>query len=328
LFSSPHEAASASKLLGIAELCALAIVTADLASEAAVMRRVAQVLAFTSLLVAATAVFGLMLFYAGEETRLIGIYGELTPSPFYARVQAGFYNPNLLASFCIFAAAAIGHRDAELPVWLRRAAWAALAIVVGLTFSRGIIGFALAAVVRHAATRPRRILAAACATIAVGGMVLLTAWKLSIDPTRPTEAYLNRSTSSSRYQAVTTSLESIVSKPVFGSGPGTHPARYDDSPFDAHMTYVGIAATLGLPALAFFTSLVYIAWISRRHPTELSLWGGMAGLAVDGLGQDVESFRHLWLLIGLVLADASSSRARKAGRPFVVPPCLEASIPG
>jgi hypothetical protein len=34
----------------------------------------------------------------------------------------------------------------------------------------------------------------------------------------------------------------------------------------------------------------------------------MAGLALDGLGQDIESFRHLWVLIGLVLADAASSQ--------------------
>jgi len=33
----------------------------------------------------------------------------------------------------------------------------------------------------------------------------------------------------------------------------------------------------------------------------------MAGLALDGLGQDIESFRHLWVLIGLVLADSAIS---------------------
>jgi hypothetical protein len=74
------------------------------------------------------------------------------------------------------------------------------------------------------------------------------------------------------------------------------------------MTYIGIAATLGLPALAFFCWLVCKAWRSRRRPTELSLWGVMAGLALDGLGQDIESFRHVWVLIGLVLADAARSQ--------------------
>jgi hypothetical protein len=36
----------------------------------------------------------------------------------------------------------------------------------------------------------------------------------------------------------------------------------------------------------------------------------MAGLAIDGLGQDIESFRHLWILLGLVLAHAARPRDR------------------
>jgi len=313
LFSSPHEPASGWKLLGIAELCCLAIVTADLASDPRVLRVIARVMMVTALLVAAAAVSGLILFYLGKETRLIGIYGELTPSPFYARVQAGLYNPNLLASFCIFAGASIGHRDAELPVWLRRIGLAALWVTVGLTFSRGIIGFAVAALIRQAHTRGRRTLAGLGAFAGVALMIILTFCKFSLDPTRPFEAHISRSTSTSRYQSLITSLQSVVTYPLFGTGPGTHPARYLGIPFDSHMTYIGIAATLGLPALAFFSWLVCKAWLGRRRPTELSLWGVMAGLALDGLGQDIESFRHVWVLIGLVLADAARSQNPRSG---------------
>src|SRR5262245_60512194 len=174
VFSSSHETASASKLLGIAELCTLAVITADLASEKRMVTRIARVMAITGLLVAVASVSGLLLFYSGVKTPLIGIYGELTPSPLYARAQAGLYNPNLLASFCIFAAAVVGHRDADLPAWLRRAAMAALWIAVGLTFSRGIIGFGVAASIRCAHTRSRRTLAALCTIAAVAMMALLT----------------------------------------------------------------------------------------------------------------------------------------------------------
>lgn len=304
VFSSSHETASALKLLGIAELCTLAVITADLASDERMVPRIARVVAITSLLVAAASVSGLVLFYAGVKTPLIGIYGELTPSPLYARAQAGLYNPNLLASFCIFAAAVVGHRDADLPTWLRRAALAALWIAVGLTFSRGIIGFGVAATIRSAHTRARRTIAAVCALAGVVVMALLTVRSVSLDPTRPFQVHTNRSTSSSRYQALTTSLESIFRTPLLGTGPGTYPGRYLGNPFDSHMTFAGVAGTLGLPALAFLTWLVCIAWLGRRRPTELSLWGGMAGLGLDGLGQDIESFRHLWVLIGLVLANA------------------------
>ena len=50
---------------------------------------------------------GLALFYAGVETPLVGGYGDLLPSRSYARVQAGLYHPNLLARYCIFAAAVV-----------------------------------------------------------------------------------------------------------------------------------------------------------------------------------------------------------------------------
>jgi hypothetical protein len=115
--SSSHETASALKLLGVAELCTIAVITADLASDRGLVSKIARVGAITGLLLAAASVSGLLCFYAGVKTPLIGIYGELTPSPFSARAEAGLYNPNLLASFCIFAAAVVGHRDADLPIW-------------------------------------------------------------------------------------------------------------------------------------------------------------------------------------------------------------------
>jgi hypothetical protein len=313
VLSSSHERAGAWKLLGIAELCGLALVTADITSRPRVMRYIGRALTVTALLVAAAAVVGLLLFYAGEKTRLVGIYGELTPSPFYARVQAGLYNPNVLASFCIFCACAIGHRDAELPCWLRRLGTGALWIAVALTFSRGIIGFAVAAAIHRANTRSRRILAASSVIAGISLMVLLTLCQLSIDPTRPFQARISRSTSSSRYQALTTSLESVIRNPIAGTGPDTHPGRYFGNAFDSHMTYVGIAATLGLPSLGFFAWLICIAWMSRGRPVELSLWGGMAGLAIDGLGQDIENFRHVWVLIGFVLGEAARANNRGVG---------------
>src|SRR5215510_12448663 len=317
LFSPSRETAGTWKLLGIAELCALVVITADLASKAPVMRDIARVLTVTALCVAIGAISGLLLFYAGKGTRLIGIYGELTPSPFYARVQAGLYNPNLLASFCIFAAALVGHPNAELPAWLRRTGMTVLWIAVALTFSRGIIGFAVAAAIRHSHNRPRRILAASCASAGIGVMVLLTFFKVSVDPVRPFESHISNLAASSRYQALTTSLASITSSPIFGTGPGTHPARYLGIPFDSHMTYAGIAATLGLPALAFFSWLVCFAWLRRGRLTNVVLWGAMAGLALDGLGQDIESFRHLWVLIGLVLADSAISEHLKCNSSLV-----------
>jgi small-conductance mechanosensitive channel len=73
------------------------------------------------------------------------------------------------------------------------------------------------------------------------------------------------------------------------------------------MTPVNIAATLGLPALIAFTSLIVILWRNRRRPTALPLWSGLAGLALDALAQDVEEFRHVWIMLGLACANSNDS---------------------
>jgi hypothetical protein len=303
-FGSPNPRAGLPKLLGVAELCALAFITSDLAERPRVLRGIARAIATTSLLTAAAALLGLLFFYEGMSSPLIGIYGELEPSRWYARIQAGTYNPNLLASFCIFASAIVAHRDGELPVWLRRITLAALFITVCLTFSRGILGFALAAVIRGANTPFRRRVAAVCAVVCVGIMISLTVWSPSINPAHPLDLSF-QSIDSSRYQAATSSLATLLRHPLFGSGLGTSPGEYHGAPFDSHLTPLNIAATLGLPALISFVFLITLLWQRRLRPTDLCVWGGLAGLALDGLAQDIEDFRHLWVMIGLAGASLS-----------------------
>ncbi len=318
LLASPNARSGAPKLLGIAELCALAIITADLASRPGVFPIIARSIALTSLLTAAAALFGMLLFYAGIASPLIGIYGELDPSPWYGRVQAGTYNPNLLASFCIFAAGIVS-RAGELPPRLRRVTLAALWITVFFTFSRGILGFVLAALIRNARTPRRRILAAVGVVAILGITLSLTLWKPSINPARPLDARFENA-KSSRSQAATSSLNTVISHPIFGSGLGTSPGRYHGDPFDSHLTPLNIAATLGLPALIVFSFLITSLWQSRGRPTDLAIWGGLAGLALDGLAQDVEEFRHIWVMIGLAGADCRDTDDGLASSPPEWPP--------
>ena len=307
LFSSANLVAGSLKVAGIAELCLLAAVTRDLASHSSVRTSIVRITAVSAFLVGGAAVLGLLLFYAGHPTPLIGIYGELQPSPYYARVQAGTYNPNLLVSYAIFAAAVVGQRDTALSTNWRRAGLIVLCLTAALTFSRGLLGFVLAALIRNANTRKRRTLAIAVASAAVALMVCFTFYKVTLNPLRPYEIEIHSAASSSRYQAFTTALETLVREPLWGSGPATHPGLYRGNPFDSHMTYLNIAATLGLPALIAFTSLLVITWCRRPRPTNLSLWGGLAGLALDALGQDIEDFRHLWVLIGMASGESSES---------------------
>lgn len=309
LFAAPNALAGAPKLLGVAELCILAFITSDIASRPDASRQIARAIAITSLITATAAIAGLFLYYAGVGSPLIGIYGELEPSPWYARVQSGTHNPNLLASFCIFASAIVARREDALPSWLRRVTLAAVTITVLLTFSRGIIGFVLAAVIRSARTPARRVFAGVCAAACVLVVTSLTLWNPAIDPTHPFDAHL-QSLPSSRLQAASTSLAAIVQHPLLGTGLGTSPAQHRGAPFDSHCTPLNVAATLGLPALLAVSFSIFALWRKRTRPTDLAIWGGLAGLALDGLAQDVEDFRHVWVMIGLAGANANRKDER------------------
>ena len=308
LIAAPSPRAAAPKLVGVAELCTLTFVTSDLASRPGVSPKIARAIVLTSLVTAAAAIAGLLLFYAGEPSPLIGIYGELEPSPWYARVQAGTYNPNLLASFCIFAAAVVARPEGELPRWLRRVTLAALWITVLLTFSRGILGFVASAAIRNASSARRRKIAAAVAIACTLLMVSATVWRPRLDPSHPLETRLER-VPSPRLQAAMSSLDTLVAHPLLGSGLGTTSGSARGVPFEAHLTPLNIAATLGLPALVTFSFLIASVWRKRRRPTDLAIWGGLAGLALDGLAQDIEDFRHLWVLLGLAEANSAAQQS-------------------
>lgn len=238
------------------------------------------------------------LFYAGVETPLIGGHGGLLPG-YYARAQAGLYHPSLLASFCIFASAVLAHADANLSSTLRRTAQAAIAIAVLLTFSRGIIAFALSVVIRAACGRGHRRVAIFCAVASVACIALLTLPNVRLDPSRPLSVHL-RDTPSMHRRAITSSFRTFIAHPLWGTGPGTHPGQLKPGmPFDAHLTPLNVAATLGVPALVGFLAIPLALWRRRRRPTDIATWSGLAGLGLDALAQDVEDFRHLWVLFGL-----------------------------
>jgi hypothetical protein len=300
LAASPRAASGPAKLLGLAMLVALFVVTSDMMGRDGTPPLVGRTLAATSLLTAAAAVVGVALSYFGRITPLVGTCGDLLPGPL-SRAQAGFPHPNLLASWCVFAAGALSREDAGLSRSWRRLTQAALAITVVLTTSRAILAFALSAAIRRATTPVRRRVAGALGAAVLVAMAALTAVNVTFYPLRPWDPVL-REGPSVRLQAVTTSFQTLLAHPVVGTGPGTSPGRRGLLPFDAHLTPLNVAATLGLPALCGLALAAFALWRSRSRPTDLATWGMLAGLALDGLGQDVEDFRHVWVALGL--ADA------------------------
>lgn len=298
-FVAPDRRAGAWKLLGTAELVVLAVVTADLASRPRVLGWMARVVAWNALAIAAAAGIGLALFYGGVRTPLIGPYGDLPSSPWYARMEAGTTNPNLLASYCIFAAALLAHEEADLPPALRRAAVIATTATVLLTFSRAIVGFGVAAALR-AARKPReRLAAGALAMSAVALILALTVWDVRFDLGQGHAAATVGDVPGPRREAFVTAWRTLARRPLWGSGLGASPGFHEGRPYDAHCTPLNVAATLGLPALLALIGLFVSLWREREPPTDRATWSGLAGMGLDALASDVEEFRHLWVLIGL-----------------------------
>jgi hypothetical protein len=300
LAASPRPAAGPAKLLGMAMLVTLFLVTSEMMGRPGMPSAVGRTLAVTSLLTALAAAVGVALSYLGRMTPLVGTCGDLLPGPL-SRAQAGFSHPNLLASWCVFASGALAREDAGLSRAWRRVVQAALVVTVVLTTSRAILAFALAAAIRAATTPARRRLAGALAAVLVAAVLALTVANVTLYPLRPWDVRVLPGPSP-RLEAATTSFATLLAHPLVGTGPGTSPGSRGGRPFDAHLTPLNVAATLGLPALLGLAFAAVALWRARSRPTDLATWGLLAGLALDGLGQDVEDFRHVWVALGL--ADA------------------------
>ncbi len=296
LQADPRPSSGAAKLVGMAMLAALALITADLVPRIG-FPAVAGTVAATAVVTAAVAVLGVGLFFAGVRSPFVGTYGDLTPGG-YVRAQAALPHPNLLASFCVFAYGVVARDDAGLSPRLRKLTTAAIALMSLATFSRGILALGLAVLVRHAETPGRRRVAAIVA--ALFGLFLATlSWaNVAVDPTRPWEARVLE-THSPRRQALVSSLATLRAHPLLGTGPGRSPGTKDKAPFDAHCTVLNVAATLGLPALLGLLLIPLGRWRHRSRPTDRATWGMLAGFALESLGHDVEDFRHVWVAFGL-----------------------------
>ncbi len=294
--ADPRPSSGAAKLVGMAMLAAWAVVTADLVPRIGVPV-VARTVAATTLLTAAAAVAGVVLFYAGVPTPFVGTYGDLLPGP-YARAQAGLPHPNLLASYCVFVYGVIAREDAGVSPLLRRLVMVALVLTCLLTLSRGILALAFAALVRHSHTPSKQRLALLTSVPLVLVFAVLSWTHLSLDPTRLLEARFLE-TPSPRRQALVSSLATLRDHPWLGTGPGSSPGTRDGAPFDAHCTPLNVAATLGLPALAGLALVAVGRWRGRPRPTDLATWGMLAGFALESLVHDVEDFRHVWMALGL-----------------------------
>jgi hypothetical protein len=281
------------KVAGTTLLVALFLMTADLVAGA--QRAAARVTQVAMVALAAVAVMGALLFHAGVMTPLLAPPGDLLPGG-YARLRSLAFHPNLLASYAVFSFA-LSH---ALPPddKLGRMGRIAAGIAALLALSRATVGLLVVAAVLRCTPR-RAALVVGCAAAL---LVALTVVDLRIDPSRPWEATID-TRGGVRRQALTRAFGTALRHPLLGCGADCTPG-----PWDAHCAPVQIAATRGLPALG---ALGWLLWRLRPVPTRMTpAWAGLTALGVEALAQDVEDFRHLWVLMGI-----AASRVEPCERP-------------
>jgi O-antigen ligase len=276
----------------------------------------------------ATAAASVVLFYADRGNPLLGYtlfhFGTLPPGN-YPRIAATFVNANMFANYlnasATLAIAAyfgdvIGRVTATVLV-------GAILIAAAFTFSPGIGGFFILAGIA-ALTISRRsqsdgggrwrmaaIPAFAAAAIFVAAASVSPSPQAV--PTASFDLYGYRIEPSARALTWLGSAETFARHPFAGRGPGLEACRVsyrdlsgrDQTLTDAHNTYLNIAAESGLGALAalvgiaaFFASRIRA--IDRR--TRILAAGFIAVFVYQGITGSYEDARHLWALMGLIVA--------------------------
>jgi hypothetical protein len=314
--AAPDRETALKTLLLVTELAVLAVITAWLASSGRNARALARVVLAVVAVTFGLAVVALALFYAGHRTGLLGAYGEqFQPSGRYARIRLGFSSPPLLASWCIAASAILAWRAGGLPRRWQVLGQIALAVIVLMTFSRGVLAFGAALAIRWAAGSPtpaRKAAAAAVVAAVVAVLAVLSVGRLHLEPTRPSSISYEVPDPGNRREAAVTSWRTLRAHPLLGSGPGSYPGFNRGLPFRAHLTPLNVAATTGIPALLLLIGMSVAIWRQRVRPTDIAIWSGLIGLMLDGLAQDVDHFRHVWLMIGLAAVTGGVGRLSRS----------------
>jgi hypothetical protein len=350
LLATPDVGQSLFKLLTQLYLVALALVTAMLIRSEAHLRWAVMAWLLGTAIVAAVGVASLAIFPFAPGSALVDYarfhFGTLPPGA-YLRLSSTFLNANMACNYLsisavlLLAARTCGWVSGRVFLLL----FAATVITALATISPGLGGLALVVGMwlwlMHRGQNPIRArLALFSAVVAAAAFVLAVAVTPVLHPTAPfliavpgTDLVL---APSGRWMLWSGSLAEFLRQPLFGHGIGIDATyvRYLDPSgnlqilTDAHNVYLSIAAQCGVSGLLGLGALLAYAW-SLTPPWRLdgatSVIRVALGLsflgafAYQGISGSFEDTRHLWVLLGLLIAASGLTRAdgnnRRAGAP-------------
>ena len=286
------------KLIGHLELVAVMLMAATLAQDVAVATRLRQALIGAAIVGALTGLAGVVLFYLGEQSALLNHYGDLVPGN-YPRIRGTCVKANMLATVLATGLVLVrAEGNDSLGAGWRTAITLLLGVALFFTFSRTWLTVAAGLLVLHAlqSESARLRLAAAAATVLTIVLLLITArYNIVIEPTRFWQATISTDPAT-RWVIWGGAIDTIVTNPLFGVGPG---AAASNS-WSAHLVWLNLWAVLGVAPLCGFAIGCYRAM--RRYRFELGIAVALGVMLLDGFTRDIEDMRHLWVMMGLMLA--------------------------
>ncbi len=324
---------SSVKLAGKFYLLGIAILTFNIVTSIGMLKRVMLVWLLGAGIVLLFSLFGIILFYAGLRDASQNFvvhqgYGSLPPGN-YPRIEGLFSYP---AIFCNFLAVTwMFLLVLWSNGWLRpRGCWlfaAALFIVDALTLTPGlggiflVTGYFLHEKLKAESKQIFGRLAFVSGLLITVAFLFVTSVSLFSNDASGTRITQNIEPSA-RVHVWQTSLETFLHDPLLGRGPGmpianvefTDPSGDLHRLTDAHNTYLSVLAETGLLGFLTFMSIVGVATVALiRWQAETGsyktirlclLLAMLDAFFYQSLTGSYEDTRHLWVLIGVIMAVA------------------------
>ncbi len=283
------------RVVGVADLAGLLWMAAAYARRELILRALVAGAALACLV----GLLGSVLMLLGHLTPLSSLRGGDLGLPW--RPKGLCVTTNALAALALVPTLLV-FRDCTLTGRWRRPLQVLFAVTFACSLSRSLLALALGLLLSSQVKRTWK-------GIGVATLLLFAFLSVRLDLYRDARGLVVATTPSLRVRMNTAAWHSLVQHPWLGTGPGSltapvHAPRPTDdlTPMSAHLTWLDVAATLGLPALLAF-GLIWVRALSASPRDEIDrlLLIGLYAILFDSLTVDVENFRHLWLLLGLRL---------------------------
>jgi O-antigen ligase len=334
LLASGDVASSLTKLAGSLYLVTLAGLTALLINSEAKLRRAILVWLGTTAAMGLLAPLSVAAFALSSGSGLLDYtsygFGSLPPGN-YPRLALTFINANMMCNYLTVSLGLL--LAAKRCEWIARAPFNLL--LAGILFaaltslSPGLGGIALLAGLWAWLTERKSAPMIAKWGLAAGiGLALLFAVALAVTPViYPAAPFVVRVpltdailVPSGRFLAWTSAAGEFLRHPLIGHGIGIdaaavtypRPDGFVEQLTDAHNLFLSIGAQAGLAGLAGLGAVIALAvrltgrlHLDERRGSALRLALGLSFLdafVYQGLGGSFEDTRHLWVLLGLLIA--------------------------